>query len=195
MKLPGGVDFVLEVHYHLTGKATKDRSALAFYFADKPAARHVEGLVIGTEQIDIAPGDDEYGRHVYMELPADVDLVDVTPHMHFLGREVEAYATLPGGESLPLITIDDWDFRWQDSYVYRQPLHLPKGTRIEAQFRFDNSSANPFNPSSPPRRVKDGWETTDEMCLFYFTIVPTDPTDMRKINRAAYQSFLRPSDP
>jgi len=195
MELPGGVDFVLEVHYHLTGKATKDKSALAFYFADEPAERHVEGSVIGTEQIDIAPGDDAFGRYVYMELPADVDLIDVTPHMHYLGREVEAYATLPDGEQMPLIKIDDWDFRWQDSYVYREPVRLPKGTRIEALFRFDNSATNPFNPSSPPQRVREGWQTTDEMCLFYFSIVPVEARTLGAIQRAAIESFLRPSDP
>lgn len=195
MLLPGGVDFVLEVHYHKTGKATKDRSALAFYFADAPVARHVEGGVIGTEQIDIPAGDDAFGRYVFMELPAELELIDVTPHMHYLGREVEAYATLPDGEQVPLIKIDDWDFRWQDSYVYREPLRLPKGTRIEALFRFDNSAHNPFNPSSPPRRVREGWQTTDEMCLFYFSFVPTDAASLGAIQRASIESFLRPSNP
>ena len=195
MLLPGGVDFVLEVHYHKTGKATKDKSALAFYFADTPVARHVEGGVIGTEQIDIPAGDDAFGRYVFMELPADVELIDVTPHMHYLGREVEAYATLPEGEQVPLIKIDDWDFRWQDSYVYREPLRLPKGTRIEALFRFDNSATNPFNPSSPPQRVREGWQTTDEMCLFYFSFVPAEEKTLGAIQRASVESFLRPSDP
>ena len=195
MELPGGVDFVLEVHYHKTGQATKDRSALAFYFADRPIERHVEGLVIGTEQIDIPPGDDAFGRYVFMELPAAVELIDVTPHMHYLGREVEAYATLPDGAQVPLIKIDDWDFRWQDSYVYREPVKLPKGTRIEALFRFDNSAHNPFNPSSPPQRVREGWQTTDEMCLFYFTLVPAEPKTLGAIQRASIESFLRPSDP
>jgi len=195
MELPGGIDFVLEIHYHKTGKATKDRSALAFYFADGPVERHVESLVIGTEQIDIPPGDDAFGRYVYMELPAGVELIDVTPHMHYLGREVEAFASLPGGEQVPLIKIDDWDFRWQDSYVYREPVRLPKGTLIEALFRFDNSAGNPFNPSSPPRRVLEGWRTTDEMCLFYFTIVPEEQETLAAVQSAAVQSFLRPSDP
>ena len=33
MWLPRGGDLVLEVHYHLNGKATTDRSEVAFYFA------------------------------------------------------------------------------------------------------------------------------------------------------------------
>lgn len=195
MRLAAGGDFVIEVHYHLNGKRTTDRSTLALYFADEPVDAHVEGLVIGTENIDIPPGEPGYRRHVWMKLPTAVDVIDVSPHMHYLGKGVEAVATLPDGTREPLIRIDDWDFRWQDTYVYREPVHLPRGTRIDATFRFDNSAENPFNPSSPPIRVKEGWQTTDEMCLLYLTVVPGDPSDLQALYMAMIASFLRTGDP
>ena len=71
----------------------------------------------------------------------------------------------------------------------------PLAKNIDAFFRFDNSAANPFNPSSPPERVRKGWQTTDEMCLFYFSVVPADPATLPALQRAAVESFLRPSDP
>ena len=114
--------------------------------------------------------------------------------MHYLGKEIEALATLPDGGEVPLIRIDDWDFRWQDTYRYRRPIQLPKGSRIDAFFRFDNSAANPFNPVSPPQRVKEGWQTTDEMCLFYFTVVPKEEGHGDALGWASFQSFLRPAD-
>jgi len=191
---PGG-DFVLEVHYHLTGKATTDRSALALYFADKPVARHAVGLVIGTENIDIEAGEPDYWRHVWMEVPTDVDLIDVSPHMHYLGKSVEVTATLADGDEQPLIRIEDWDFRWQGAYFYRRPVLLPAGSRIDAYFRFDNSAENPFNPSSPPIRVREGWRTTDEMCLFYFTVVPHDRSGTEGLYGAMFQSFARSGEP
>ena len=43
-------------------------------------------------------------------------------------------------------------------------MPLPAGTLIEAQCVYDNSAGNPANPSSPPRVVTSGFETTDEMC-------------------------------
>ena len=193
--LEAGGDFVLEIHYHLTGKATTDQSALALYFADEPVERYTQGLVIGTENIDIEPGNEDYWRHVYMEVPADMDVIDVSPHMHYIGKSVEVVATLPNGSEEALIRIDDWDFRWQGAYFYRQPVHLPAGSRIDAYFRFDNSAENPFNPSSPPIRVKEGWRTTDEMCLFYFTVVPEDEKDTDDIYRAMYASFTRSGAP
>ena len=194
-RLEKGGDFVLEIHYHLTGKSTRDQSALALYFADGPVEREALGLVIGTQNIDIQPGEDLYLRHVYMDVPANMDVIDVSPHMHYLGKEVEVVATLPDSETKLLIGIDAWDFRWQGAYFYTEPVHLPKGARIDAFFSFDNSAENPFNPSTPPGRVREGWRTTDEMCLFYFTVVPEDPADAEAIFRETLRSFQRSGAP
>ncbi len=194
-RLKGGGDFVLEIHYHLSGTATTDRSALALYFADGPVERYTESLVIGTQNIDIAPGDPEYLRHVWMDVPSDMNVIDVSPHMHNLGRSVEVLATLPDGREEPLIRIDDWDFRWQGAYTYRTPVRLPAGSRIDAFFVFDNSSENVFNPSDPPIRVREGWRTFDEMCLFYFTVVPDEPEQAGGIYRAMFESFQRSGAP
>lgn len=191
---PGG-DFILEVHYHPSGKAARDRSALALYFAKEPVEHYTQGLVIGTENIDIPPGESEYVRHVWMELPSAVDLIDVNPHMHFLGRDVDAVALLPDGDELDLIRVRGYDFRWQNTYVYREPVHLPKGTRLDVTISFDNSAANPANPSTPPIRVKEGWQTTDEMCLFYFTIVPSAPDEMDAVYGAMFAAFVRSGAP
>ena len=95
-----------------------------------------------------------------------------------------------------MIAIDDWDFRWQGAYVYRQagvPARRARAsTRTSA---FDNSDENPFNPSDPPIRVREGWRTTDEMCLFYFTVVPHDPVDTNDVYRAMFASFRRSGAP
>jgi hypothetical protein len=63
----------------------------------------------------------------------------------------------------PLIHIDDWDFHWQGFYFYRTPVALPTGSWIELMAAWDNSEANPRNPSKPPRDVSWGERTIDEM--------------------------------
>jgi hypothetical protein len=72
-------------------------------------------------------------------------------------------AVLPDGTRQSLLWIRDWDFNWQEFYTYKNPVSLPKGTRLEATLRYDNSSANPRNPHSPPQRVQWGLESFDEM--------------------------------
>ena len=113
--------------------------------------------------------------------------------MHFLGREFSSIATLPDGRERPLIRIADWDFRWQNTFTYREPVHLPAGSRIDAWVRYDNSAENPHNPSVPPRTVTWGWETTDEMSELWIGFIPDSSKDSSRISRAAERSWYRPA--
>jgi hypothetical protein len=58
----------------------------------------------------------------------------------------------------------------------REPIELPKGSRITGIARYDNSAANPANPD-PNRTVRWGQQTFDEMMLGYFeyVLVEDDP--------------------
>ena len=193
MWLPKGGDLVLEVHYHLNGKATTDRSAVGFYFAKEPVSRYVDGVVIGTQNLRIPPGERNYWRRFSMDVPSGMTLTDVTPHMHFLGREFIAIATLPDGSETPLIRIADWDFRWQNTFAYREPVHLPAGSRIDAWMRYDNAADNPQNPALEPETVTWGWETTDEMSELWIGFVPDEPADRQRIVSASERSWYRPA--
>ena len=73
--------------------------------------------------------------------------------------------TYPDGTTRTLIRIDRWDFNWQATYDFAEPVPLPKGTTLEMVAHFDNSEANPNNQSRPPREVRWGEQTTDEMCI------------------------------
>ena len=193
MWLPRGGDLVLEVHYHLNGKATTDRSEVGLYFADEPVSRYVDGVVIGTQDLRIPPGEENYWRRFSMDVPAGMTLTDVTPHVHFLGREFIAIATLPDGSETPLVRIADWDFRWQNTYAYREPVHLPAGSRIDAWVRYDNTADNPQNPALEPETVTWGWETTDEMSELWIGFVPDSPADRQEIVSASERSWYRPA--
>lgn len=194
MRLPGGADFIFEIHYHPTGKAAVDKSRLGIYLAKKPITKPVKALFVGTNQVDIPAGEKNYKRQFYMVLPADMKIVDIGPHMHYLGTHASVIATLPDGKKVSLLDVN-WDFRWQGAYHYREPLFLPKGTRIDTVTSYDNSSDNPYNPYNPPVRATWGWGTDQEMGELYITILADSDNDARKLARAAQESWLRPSDP
>jgi hypothetical protein len=75
-----------------------------------------------------------------------------------------------------LIDVANWNYNWQDEYYYERPFKLPAGTRLTVEAVFDNSAANPSNPSTPPRRVTWGEGTTDEM-LFCFFLLSAEKTE------------------
>ena len=81
----------------------------------------------------------------------------------------------------PLIWIKDWDFNWQGQYQYQSPVNLAKGTVIKLDAYYDNSPENPRNPSKPPKRVRWGEQTTDEMCLLGVQVVTENVADLLKI--------------
>ena len=95
------------------------------------------------------------------------------PHMHLIGRQIKVTMTPPGGETITLVEVPDWDYNWQETYWFKTPLKAPEGTRIDVEAVYDNSLANPNNPFNPPRTITFGEQTTNEM-MFGFVSVTSD---------------------
>jgi mono/diheme cytochrome c family protein len=190
MILPKGADLVMQVHYHPTGKEETDRSELGIYFCKKPATKFVTTFQARTTDIAIPPGEK---RHrvtcASPPLPADVTVLTVTPHMHFLGREITATAVLPDGRELPLVGIKDWDFHWHERYLFRSPPRLPKGTVIRVEAFYDNSADNPKNPNSPPKLVRYGNNLTDEMVSCHLEVVAGSRADLGALQKGRGARF------
>ena len=103
--------------------------------------------------IDIPAGDAQFVVTDELVLPVPVQVLAVYPHAHYVGKIVQAIATLPDGSVKWLIWIRDWDFTWQAVYPLAHPLSLPSGTVLSMRSIFDNSSSNVRNPHTPPERV------------------------------------------
>jgi hypothetical protein len=95
---------------------------------------------------------------------------------------------------VPLIWIKDWDFNWQGEYQLREPIRLPKGTVIEVEGFYDNTSANPRNPYPVPQVVKYGQETKDEMCLCGVRIALDEVKDFAPYAATLMRQFVRVKD-
>ena len=177
-----GSDLVLQIHYHPDGKPETDQSVVGIYFTRTRARKIVGGVLVRSRQLDIPPGERRY--HVSAQsdpLPAAAQAIGITPHMHYIGKEMKVTAELPDGKTLPLIWIKDWDFNWQGQYQYQSPISLPKGTVIKLDAYYDNSTENARNPNKPPKRVRWGEQTTDEMCLLGVQVVTDNVADLLKI--------------
>lgn len=158
-----GTDFVLQMHYHPIGKIELDQSEIGLYLTPKKPQRGMVAVMLGSEEIDIPAGEKEYRASDSFTLPVDIEVRDVWAHMHCIGKTVHARATLPDGTERELLKISDWDFNWQDIYLYKQRFKPPKGTVVRVDWSWDNSEANPHNPFSPPQRIRHGEGSTDEM--------------------------------
>jgi peroxiredoxin len=165
--LPKGADVVLQLHYHRNGRLEKDRTSIGLYFAKEDGVKPFKGMVLPGRFLVIPPGNERFRVQGGLEVQQECKLYSVMPHMHMLGREVKVTLTPPGGPRTTLVAIKDWDYNWQETYFFKEPIALKPGTRLEVEALYDNSSKNPNNPSDPPRWVKFGEQTTDEMCYIF----------------------------
>jgi len=182
---PKGVSLVLQLHLHPSGKPEPEQSSIGLHFTDQKPRARLEFIIMNDQNINIKPDDKEYVATKSITLPVAVEMHGVFPHMHLIGRTVKMTATLPDGTTKPLISIDDWDFNWQHYYQYATPFKLPAGTKLEGRWTYDNSSDNPANPSKPPKLVTYGEQTTDEMAITIFDVLPDSPFPRRPGNSRA----------
>ena len=163
--LPARSDIIVQVHYHPQGKAETDRSKIGLYFAKKPIKQVIHWGIVINPGLELPPGQSNIEIKAAWEVPVDVTAHSVAPHMHLLGRDMQISVKFPDGQVQDLIKIPDWDFNWQYTYQFEKPLDIPKGSLVYLVSHYDNSAANPNNPHKPPKLVKWGEATTDEMCI------------------------------
>jgi mono/diheme cytochrome c family protein len=179
-------DLVLQLHMHPSGKPETVRPSIGFYFTDEPPTNSPFRIGIKCFTLDIPAGDSAYVVEESYTLPVGVTLLRVSPHAHYLAKEMQGYAILPDGEKKWLIWIKDWDFNWQGDYEFAHPQVLPAGARLVMHYTYDNSTNNVRNPSNPPRRVRFGLQTTDEMGELWFQSLTRTAEDRERLARDYY---------
>ena len=180
-KVPKGARVVIQVHYHKDGKPEADLTKLGLHFCKSTVDKVITGGMSINFTFRIPPGAEHYeargmwvtgsGRRasfMVQTLASDQHILAVTPHMHLLGKEMKVWAVLPDGTEKPLVWIKDWDFNWQMTYLLKEPIAAPKGTKIKMVAYFDNSAKNLRNPNRlNPITVGWGESTFDEMCIAF----------------------------
>jgi mono/diheme cytochrome c family protein len=169
--LPRGSDVVMQVHYHPDGKPQTDRTRIGLYFCKAKVKQTYHWNFAAAFEMEIPPGAPNHEvRAEPWEVPVDLVAYAVTPHMHMLGKDISMFVTYPDGRTVDLVKIDDWDFGWQNTYYFEEPIDLPRGSKLHVVSHFDNSKDNPRNPNREPKAMRWGEATTDEMCIGFIGV-------------------------
>lgn len=171
-----------DLHYGPSHKEIIDKSVINVFFTDKKPSRPTGEIMLGTNGISkIVPPLKVPANKITMHrteyrLNEDISVLTINPHLHMLGKSFLAYAIKPNGDTVNLIRIKKWDFRWQYFYTFQKMVPLPKGSLIVAIAEFDNTANNPNNPFNPPKDIGERLEyggasmrATDEMFQFIIT--------------------------
>lgn len=178
--------FLKDIHYGPSPVDTSDASYFNIFFDKEAPTRPTLELQLGTLGVSeitpplVIPPNEVKTFYTRKVVAMDMSILTINPHMHLLGKVFWAYALTPKGDTIPLIRINKWDFRWQYFYTFKKPVKIPRGSVITAVGVYDNTSANPNNPFNPPQQISErngSMRTTDEMFQFIITYLPYIPGD------------------
>jgi thiol-disulfide isomerase/thioredoxin len=163
-RIPAGAKLRFNVHYTPLGKADKDRTSLGLIFAKAPPKFEVRPLQMNNKDIEVPPGAADHAEQWDTTISHDVRAISFFPHMHLRGKSWEAQLIYPDGRSEIMLSVPRYDFNWQHTYRFAEPLTLPRGTKLHCVAHYDNSERNPANPD-PKKTVKFGPQSWDEMMV------------------------------
>jgi hypothetical protein len=161
-----GSMLVFQMHYTTNGVAAKDRTSVGLWFAKAPVEKRVITMGVSTDprKLAIPPGDANFESRSSFTFAEDSHIHSFMPHMHVRGKDFEYKLVYPDGKEKILLRVPKYDFNWQLNYFVKEPIAVPKGSRIECLAHHDNSSANKFNPD-PTITVRWGDQTWEEMMI------------------------------
>ena len=167
-----GAPIRLEVHYQPNGEETRDQTQVGFTLAKSPAQRRF--VIMAPEHLvdnrkPIPAGVSNYETKGELTFKQDAELVWFMPHMHMRGKDMSYRLLFPDGREQTVLNAR-FNFNWQLGYELKEPIHVPRGTRMIVTAHHDNSANNPFNPA-PDQVVPWGDLTHEEMMLPWFGVV------------------------
>ena len=179
---------LLTVHFAPIAINEKCIASINLFFKKTPITRPVKVISFGSggigekqiEPIFFIKANDKKTFTLEVTNPgADLSVLYVWPHMHYIGKEFTAYVISPAGDTIKMVHIPDWDFRWQEIYRMRNLVKIPKGSVLHFEGTYDNTTENPANPNNPPRTIfsEGTMRSTDEMMTLLMVYLPYQDGD------------------
>jgi hypothetical protein len=161
-----GSVFIFQMHYTTNGTAAKDRTSVALWFAKEPVEKRMitRGVAVAPQKLVIPAGDGNFESRSAFTFTEDAHIYSFMPHMHVRGKDFEYKLVYPDGTSKILLNVPKYDFNWQLTYFTKEPIAVPKGSRLECVAHHDNSTKNKYNPD-PTQTVRWGDQTWEEMMI------------------------------
>ncbi|HEY2250598.1 MAG TPA: redoxin domain-containing protein, partial [Planctomycetaceae bacterium] len=173
-RIPAGSKLYFQVHYTPNGAEAVDLSRAGLVFADpKQVEKQLKTDAVVNFRLQIPPQADNVRFEAAHRFGRDMQLVSLLPHMHLRGKAFKIESVDPSGERKLLLEVPRYDFNWQNSYVFAQPLKVREGTTLQCTAWYDNSANNPANPD-PSKTVGWGDQTWEEMLVAQFEAVLDD---------------------
>ena len=170
-------DSMLSFNMHYTkepvaGSAKTVQSEIGFFLSKEPPRYQVKNDSLYNRGFEIPPNHPNYRIGSSRVLEKDTLVLNYWPHAHTRAVAARYTAFYPDGTEELLLDVPKYDQGWQVTYKYKEPKLLPKGTRIDVDFWYDNTEARGAIMNFDPNlSVGYGERTNDEMSLGFIGYV------------------------
>jgi len=163
IRVSAGSRIVVQVHYSsVGGTPTPDEdTTVSLWLQDEPTDFLAESTPLPIFDLTIGAGQSNatFTQEFVNYGQEPIELVAMAGHMHLLGTSISAWIHRADGTDECGLSIPAWDFSWQESYRFTEPLMVDPADRIDVTCSFDNSAGESV--------VNWGDRTLDEMCIIY----------------------------
>ena len=185
--LPEGFGVLIEkgstisfnMHYHKEAAVESgvwSQAELGFFVETEPVRYKVINDSLSNRSFEIPPNHANYRIGSSRLLEKDTLVLTYWPHAHTRASAARYTAFYPDGREELLLDVPRYDQGWQVTYKYKEPKFLPKGTRIDVDFWYDNTPERGARKDFDSNRfVGHGPRTDDEMSLGFIGYAEIDP--------------------
>jgi len=182
--LPPGGAVGFQMHYTPYGKATVDNSQIGVYFRKDTPKYVMRQVVVSDHSIEIPPNTARHKETAYVEFPNDALLYAAFVHAHYRAYSSDLWIQYADGRKSRLLALPRYDFNWQRAYTFAEPIKVPAGSRLIANYVYDNSKTNPANPD-PTAKVTWGEQSHEEMLFTQLDFRWLDETAAKQVDSDA----------
>jgi hypothetical protein len=142
LQLPAAAKLTLEIGYR--GNTDEEGSGAAevgLYFADeRPAAVPTAIEIAAAAPVTVAAG--KTGERVRAEtvVKTAASIAALWPRPGAGARSVEITAVRPDGTVEPMLWLNNFRAEWPTSYILKEPVQLPAGSKLIATTYYDNAT-------------------------------------------------------
>lgn len=157
-RIPAGARLVIRLRYQGIDRETTDQSRLGWHLMPGTTPGPAP-LAVGHQRLagpaGIALQDGERQRRVSFseEIRQERQAIGLRPLLFPYATSIEVKLERPDGASEVLLVARGYHYDWQPAYHFKQPVQLPRGSRLHVIAYLDNSAENPALAERTRRRV------------------------------------------
>jgi hypothetical protein len=140
IQLPAKARLSVEIGYRGTEEPVSGAAELGLYFSEKRPAQAAMPLEISAPPISVAAGKSREKVRTETVLKTATTASALWPRLGAGAKSVEVTAIKPDGVVEPLLWLKNYRADWPSSYVFREPVTLPAGTRVIVTAYYDNTT-------------------------------------------------------